>query len=457
MLRAVLAYTGAVKVLADGLRALGELLRVAGRLLAAHWPALLALYLAGGAARLGFLWLALWASKSSGTLGVLMLPLAPLSMLLAMVFMLRVLAQSLQVFAPQVTGDTPDQTWKETLRGGAQVLIPFLAVYASQGLLREDITQFIYNATIDESLNNPLSPNYARTLLADGPLLIGIVLLALGLRKWISAHRLTEKTLGWAALGSYLEGLWLITLSASLASQVGALRDWVMSRSLVDGAVQLHSSARDLPGPAGQLFGKATGWLGSLLGSMGELVIVPVAWLALGALVYGHQLAARAWPPLPTHEQVTARLRRVPNPVRQFFAQSVEPVTTPVRNTVTAISKVASAGLLPMVLFCVSFALIGQGLKILVAVLARAVIGPQPGLWQAALDPYVALAERGAYLIVTTALVAAAVQRVTQVSRLQPEGAEPSPEPAGNAAPASDSAPDSPAGAGSQRGAGSSA
>lgn len=414
----------------EGLRGLGQMLREAGRLLVAHWPALLALYLAGAAGRLGFLWLALWISKSSSLLGVLLLPLAPLSMLLAMVFMLRVLARSLRVFAPQVAGDGRDRTWKETFRGATQVLIPFLAVYASQGLLREDITQFIYNATVDESLNNPLTPNYARTLLADGPLLIAIVLLAMALRKWISAHRLTEKTLGWASLGSYLEGLWLITLSASLTSQVGVLRDWVMSRAVVNSAVQLQEAARNAPGVAGQAVTQATGWLSTLLGSMGELIIVPVAWLAIGALVYGHQLSARTWPPLPTHEQVTARLRRIPNPVRQFFAQGVEPVVTPVRNTVTAISKVASAGILPMVLFCVSFALLGQLLRIAVAFLARWVTGPQPALWQAALDPYVALVERGAYLIVTAALVAAAVQRVTQARPEQGPGLDAAPAPA---------------------------
>lgn len=389
----------------------------AGRLLARHWPTLLALYLAGAAARLGFLWLALWVSKFSSLLGVLLVPLAPLSTLLSLVFMLRVMGASLPAFQTTFQERSGEGRWRNTLKAAAQVIIPFLAVYASQGLLREDTTQFVYNATLDETLNNPLSANYARTLMADGALLIGIVLLAMIVRKWIAAHKLTEKALRWGVLGSYVEGLWLVTLGATLASQLSTLKEWVTSRAVVQGVIQAHDTVRDTPGVVAQTFSGMVSWLGELLGSAGQLVVVPVAWLAIGAMVYGSKLTARELPVVSTPEQVTERLKRIPNPVRQQLAQIVEPVVTPVKNTVTAISKIAAAGVLPMVLFCVAFGLIGKLLKLAVAWVAHWIIGPQPALWQAALDPYVTLAERGAYLIVTVAMVAAAVDRIVNAER----------------------------------------
>lgn len=61
--------------------------------------------------------------------------------------------------------------------------------------------------------------------------------------------------------------------------------------------------------------------------------------------------------------------------------------------------------------------MIGKLSKLAVAWVAHLLIGPQAALWQAALDPYVALAERGAYLIVTVAMVAAAVNRIVNAER----------------------------------------
>lgn len=385
-----------VDILRDAWRDLLSMLLGAVRLLGRHWPQLLALYLAGAAARMAFLWLALSVSKSSSLLGVLLVPLAPLGTLVSLVFMLRVMGASLPALQGTVQERSEDQRWRDTLKSVAQVIIPFLAVYASQGLLKEDSRQFVYNATVDETLNNPLSANYARTLMADGALLIGIVLVAMLVRKWIAANRLTEKRLGWGVLGSYVEGLWLVTLGATLASQLSALKDWVTSRALVQGAIQVHETVREAPGVVGQTFGSVVEWLAALLGSAGGLVVVPV---------------------VATPEQVTERLKRIPNPVRQLAAQVVEPVVTPVKNTLTAISKIAAAGVLPMIFFCVTFGLIGKLSKLAVAWVAHWLIGPQAALWQAALDPYVALAERGAYLIVTVAMVAAAVNRIVNAER----------------------------------------
>ena len=54
------------------------------RVLAAHWPQFLGLFLIGAIGRMGFLWLAVWASRFHGLLGVLILPLAPLCTLFSL-------------------------------------------------------------------------------------------------------------------------------------------------------------------------------------------------------------------------------------------------------------------------------------------------------------------------------------------------------------------------------------
>ena len=60
------------------------------RLLLAAWPRLLALYLLGAIGRQSVLWLATVASGYNGTIGVLLLPLAPRWVLVSMVLRLRV-------------------------------------------------------------------------------------------------------------------------------------------------------------------------------------------------------------------------------------------------------------------------------------------------------------------------------------------------------------------------------
>ena len=59
----------------------GRLLADTGRVLRDHWPQLVGLCLIGIIGRMGFLWLAVWASGINGILGVLILPLASLSTL----------------------------------------------------------------------------------------------------------------------------------------------------------------------------------------------------------------------------------------------------------------------------------------------------------------------------------------------------------------------------------------
>src|SRR5262245_57429538 len=100
----------------------------AGRLLARHWPVLLALALGGRAARALVMWAAVRASDVHGLLGGLVFVLVPVTALAALVLMLRVVATSLPGLAAPAGADR-----RSLFDYTGSVLVPFLAIYASYG------------------------------------------------------------------------------------------------------------------------------------------------------------------------------------------------------------------------------------------------------------------------------------------------------------------------------------
>ena len=83
---------------------------------------------------------------------MLLLPLAPISLLIALVLMLRRVAHSLPELQQTLAGERRTQV-RSDLTIAVMVLVPFLAVYASQGMIKEDRKSFLYSATTDEWLN----------------------------------------------------------------------------------------------------------------------------------------------------------------------------------------------------------------------------------------------------------------------------------------------------------------
>lgn len=389
----------------------------AGRIFVGHWPQLLGLFLAGWAGRMGILWLTVIVSNYSPTVAVLMLPLAPMCTLLSMVMMLRVVARSLPAFAGSFNTDTRQQRWTAGLESATQVLLPFLAVYASQGMLAEDTRAFLYDSFADEWYNASLtSMDFGRASYAEGLPMLAMIVTALVLRKIITVLDLTEKSVWWALGATYLEVLWLVTFARALSSQIEDLANWLATRRLTAPLLQWWN---EVSSPVISAYENSApkvfiDWLGTMLAGMGNLVLVPVAWMAIGATVYGASLARG--PKIESHEEVTKRIAKVPNPVRRAVAQTLEPVTTPVRDTVSAIGKVAAAGVVPMVLFCLVFVIASQ-VKVLAAVGFRAAVGPRdPDLWFA-LEPYSLMFQRLFYFTLALVLLAAAVSSVVMAQR----------------------------------------
>lgn len=389
-----------VQVLADGVRVLGR-----------TWPRLLALALLGAAARGAVLWITTWLSQYSSTAAVLLVPLAPLATLTSLVLMLRVCGEELPAFRDSFPAVDPWNRSKGHLSVLVQVLIPFLAVYASQGLLHEDTVSFLYDATLDEALNHALRADYARVIIAQGWTLVAIVVAALVIRKVIDGYELASRNPVWGFVGGYVEALWLVSLSAAFAAKLDQVVTWLHTRQVSQPFVQAWDSVTSWIAHASVWIKVPFDFLANALSHMGDLVIVPVAWMAVGATVYGSKLAAVE---VPTHEEMTRRIKKIPDPVRRAVAHVAEPVTTPVKDTWEAIKQVSAAGILPMVAFCLIFASTNQ-FKVLVAWLARLIIGPADPFWLLAITPYIDLAERVVYLVTTVGLLAAAVNRLASV------------------------------------------
>ena len=76
-----------------------------------------------------------------------------------------------------------------------------------------------------------------------------------------------------------------------------------------------------------------------------------------------------------------------------------------------------------MIFFCILFSLADDLVKAGMAWAARALLGPESGLWQLATDPYVALVERGLLFLIFSALTAAAVNQVLAAETVAKERA----------------------------------
>lgn len=399
----------------QALRDLGGVFADGVRVLAAHWPQMVGIFLIGATVRMGVLWGAIEVSNHSPLAAVLMLPLAPLATLVSLVLMLRVTAETLPAFHDVFASMDRRERLRSNLAVAGQVIIPFLAVYSTQGLLTEDVHTWLFDTGVDEWFNEA-RPDFTRADYASGWGLVALVVGALVLRKLITVFGLTQRSLWLAFAAAYLEVTWLITLARSFETQLESWIEWVTSRKVINGLFNLWEGFLDALGQWAAFITVPLGWLASLLGQLGDLVIVPVAWLAIGASIYGAELAqARALTP---DERLKRRLERVPGPVRKAVAQAAEPITSPIKEAATALGKIASAGLVPMVLFCVVFVVAGQ-LKVGVAALIRLVIGPRDYLLLYALTPHAMLLERLVYFTVSLVLVAAAVNRVVLSTRAQ--------------------------------------
>lgn len=418
------------------------------RIIGAHWPVLLTIYLLGQAVRNGALWAAVVTTKVDHTLGAFLVPIAPLATLTALILMLRVVSPSLPfatfdaaATAPAADASAPTtmlarqtRVVRERLALLASTLIPFLAVYTAQGYLKEDQTKFVTEANADEFMNNADfwlgrgALDASRTVIASGYWFWVLVGLALALRWLVDRLDLPERSTGWGLFAAYIEVAWVTLLATGFTNQVREWQGWIERRQFVATVYDWWVGFTDLLGPVASPVRSAVSWVWGSLGGFDDIIVVPMAWLTVGAVVYGRSITApspRAGVD-PRAQAWRQRLARVPTPVRKAGGEFFAGWWSRFKGLAGGVRTLASAGLAPMLLFCLVF-ILANGAETLTALGLQRLIGPGNVNDLIAFTPYRDLLARAVYTVLVVGLLAAAVDRI--VGRTAPSDPGEPPDP----------------------------
>lgn len=393
------------------------------RILGAHWAMLITVIALGLAGRQAVIWLAVVVSNDSPLLATLLMPLAPISVMAALIFALWQLRPSLPFVSQVLTTDPTKEGLRTRLITLGGLLIPFLTVYSSTGLLKADVRAFIADATVDESVNTLTTADYSRVFIQTPWIIALLVATALVLRKLIAVFALGERFLPVAFAGAYLEVLWMISLSVVLASRIEDVKSWALTRAsvapVVDAVTGVLDWATGLTGQAGTVVAAVIGFVAGI----DDLVVVPIAWLTLGAAIYGTSVAAsqadtaaRAPGSTPVSSLTAAAKQRLEAEARTIVNDASFPIAGPIRTAWGSFKKVAAAGIAPVIGFCILFAF-AELAELATVYLWRAVAGPHELMLSYALEPYAIALAKLVYYVVALALVAPAIDRVLRFTR----------------------------------------
>lgn len=403
-------------IMRDAAIKVGAMFAGAWKTVVRHWPQLLTLYFIGAALRGAFIWLAVVVSQKSALVAQCIVPLAPISTLMSLVLMLRVCGLSLPAFTSQ-KGD-PTTNLRKDLSVAVKVLVPFLAVYATQGMLIEDIQQYMVDTLNTEvATYDILQTNFGRAgLFTENPwMVLGLVVVVIVLRKILTLTNLTKKHTGWLALSGYLEALWLVTLATYVAKELQTVVEWVQTRVAVVGFLEWGRYV--LAQPWATVFRMLINLGIEFVNALDILIVLPLAWLAVGATVFGASFEQDVDAPGTQRKASPARRQRIPTPVRRVATQLAQPVVTPVQSVVNSLRHVATAGILPMTMFALIFVL-ANSVDLVVAWLFRVVVGPIPQLDVRPLAlSYFRLFSHAVYFLITLPLVASAINTVVLARR----------------------------------------
>jgi hypothetical protein len=375
----------------------------AGRLLVRHWPALLALSFLGAAVRLAAVYLAVQVSDVQTQLAQLLLLLAPLGYLLPMVAMLRICRSSLPTLAAvdEIVEEAPTERREVRLVDVAvSALVPFLAVYTAYGLLDADIFRFRNVAAADILFKglagDPGKAGATASRLGIYSIQVALLIVA---GAWLLRYALGRAERRWQLTAlAYVGALVELYYTVQLASQVVVIKvegaAWIEDRVAYRWWTDAYDWVVDALGPVAGAFKAVAGLVEDVVSSLDAVVLVPVAWLALAAVVLGFKLVEQDEPEGGGPQGL---LRAIWADVKERFSALVD-----------GVRLLGSAGLVPMLLFSLGFITITR-LPALLHEGVRAVVGPQPFQTWYAFGPYELAAGFALSLALTAPLLAAAV------------------------------------------------
>ncbi|MCU1537486.1 MAG: hypothetical protein JWP82_1837 [Humibacillus sp.] len=401
------------------------------RLVWRHLPVLLVLFLLGAAVRGGVIWIAVEVSDDHPLLAQLILPLAPIGTLAAIIFMLRTLSPSLRHASFDAADSSPAEPTTRS-RGGrlgllASMLVPFLTVYSAQGFLEADRRQFInqaafqeFRASADFFYSDTSGPN--RFMIGGKVFLLGVIVVAFVIRRLINRFELAEKHTGVGLFAAYVEIFWIFSLAVFADQLLGRYTEWRDTRALTIWGLDTWHRVVEALGPVGVPLKVVVDAVGGVIANGTDLIVVPIAWLTVGAVAYGRRdrLAAPDVPVVPPStagrwrrsvDAVAARTQRVPAPVRRIGANATADLRDRFRTFADGVRLLVVAGLVPMLLFCVVF-MVARGVHWGVGELLRVLRGPVDASTGIAFLPWFGVAQMACYTVMLVGLIAAAVDRI---------------------------------------------
>lgn len=392
-------------------------LGTAGRLVGRHWPKLLVAALLGVAFRNVVIWAAVAISNTPVPwLSQVTLVLAPLGYLVPIVYMLRVCARDLPRLRAAISADAPGSPTEgrdqKLIDVAVSVLVPFLAVYQAYNLLEEDHNRFLNTAAADEVFNDFGSAqgiDLASRLQIGNPLwvIVAIVIVALIVRWLLGRVERIWRFVGIAFLGAFIELFWTIYVSNELQNGVMTVLNWFMQRRFVVAVMDWWAGFVDAIGWVGIRLDASVDTLIGLTGSIGPVIVVPIAWLVVASVVLGHRLV----PPSPAAHPALKRMTRVvPEPVRHAGVSLLDDIGSRWAAFFGGVGLVLRTGLVPILAFCVVF-LIPNLMPALVSWCARFLVGPTDAWTFLAFSPWEEAIGIALQLMLTAPVVAAALDR----------------------------------------------
>lgn len=255
-------------------------LRTFGRILARHWPALMAWYLGGEALHRLLIELAGFVGGHTTLGGLLLLPLAVASRLVSYVAMYLTVRPTLPHSRRDDAGG-PREFASATLAA----ILPFFAFYTAWGMLDADQIDFFRVASAIALADSGYQLDQVGDrggLIAVGVLPVTVLVIALAAR--LVFIRLSARLPRWTVvLAVYAEVLWTFMLFTLVARWWNGVLDWVARREVVGGLQAFGDWFAVNLAPVAVVWEVGTGIVGVVIAA----VIVPAAWLTVAGVVFG--------------------------------------------------------------------------------------------------------------------------------------------------------------------------
>ncbi|RPF23022.1 hypothetical protein [Myceligenerans xiligouense] len=425
----------------------------AGRLLGAHWPALLALGFAGVALRGAAFWGALEVSRWNALAAQIVLLALPLGLLLPVIAMLRVCYPSLgnlrrprhdeappgvlpapsddRTFrpgdpgAPHAPGGTPS-SYAAAVPGRREqpltdvalaVLIPFLAVYAIEGTMDADHARYLNDVAADELFGTAMFTDEgidfsSRLGLWTGWTLVGVVVGAIVLRWLLGVLDRKVHLLGLTLLGAAVEVFWSVQAAYDMETLGRGLLITLQDRALVHWSIGTYTAATETAQGevVAQAGAAAAGGLVTVVESLDVVIVAPLAWLAIGTVVLGRRLMA---PPSTEHRWLDQTA--MPGWLRRVLAAATQELRERFSALGQGMTMIRRGGIGAMLVFCLAYLVVMRA-PVAVGWAVRAITGPvETDLWLLVISPWEQAVGTAVSLALAGALIAAAVD--TMVGR----------------------------------------